>query len=234
MRRAALLFIAVVALSLYAVASRAADNELTDQEKKDGWQLLFDGKTTKGWMSGAKPMPDKQVEEGSLNIKEQGAYVSHFDQKFSDFTFACDFKLEKTTNTGLFFRIAKPGDGGIGRGWEIQVKDDAGKPPTRFDCGSLYEYLAPTKQMAKPAGEWNHIEVTAVGPKVSVTLNGEKVLDANMDDWTTAGKNPDGSPNKFKWTLKEMPREGYIGLSFHDKNKSAWYKNIKVKDLAKK
>ena len=46
-------------------------------------------------------------------------------------------------------------------------------------------------------------------------------------------KNPDGSKNKFKWILKDMPREGYIGLSFHDKGKNCWYKNLKVKELGK-
>jgi len=234
MRRAFGLFLGVVALSMFAGFSRAADNELTEQEKKDGWVLMFDGKTTKGWMCGTKPMPEKQLEEGAINVKDQGAYVAHFDQKFSDFSFQCDVKFDKTTNTGLFFRIAKPGDGGIGRGWEIQVKDDAGKPVSRHECGSLYEYKAPTKMTVKPAGEWSHFEVTAVGPKVTVSINGEQVLEANLDDWTTAGKNPDGSTNKFKWALKDQPREGYIGLSFHDKGKSAWYKNIKVKDLAAK
>ncbi|HSI36561.1 MAG TPA: DUF1080 domain-containing protein [Tepidisphaeraceae bacterium] len=214
-----------------ALPARAADNELTEQEKADGWILMFDGKTAKGWIAGKAPMPDKQVEDGTLNVKDQGAYVAHYEKPFKDFVFKCDFKLEKGVNSGLFFRIFKPGDGGIGRGWEIQVKDDAGKAPTRMDCGALYEYMAPTKQAAKPAGEWNSIEVSAIGPKVTVTLNGEKVLDADLDQWTEPGKNPDGSKNKFKWALKDQPREGHIGLSFHDKGKSAWYRNIKVKEV---
>jgi hypothetical protein len=219
-------------LLLLTPLAQAADNQLTDQEKKDGWILLFDGKTTTGWMSGKNPMPAKQVEDGALNTKDQGAYVSHFNQKFADFHFACDFKLDQTCNSGLFFRAAKPGSNDINRGWEIQVKDDHGKPVSRFECASLYEFLAPTRQTVKPAGEWNHIEVVAKGPNVTVTLNGEQVLTANLDDWTTPGKNPDGSKNKFtKWALKDVPREGYIGLSFHDKDKSAWYKNIKVKPI---
>jgi hypothetical protein len=223
------LLLAVIVL--LAPLAWAADNELTEQEKKDGWILMFDGKTTEGWMCGTKPMPAKQVEDGTINIKDQGAYVSHYNQKFSDFHFACDYKFDKTTNSGLFFRIAKPGDGGIGRGWEIQVLDSYGKKPTRFECGALYEFLAPAKQMVKPAGEWNHCEVIAKGPNVKVILNGEQVIEADMDQWDKPGLNPDGSKHKFKWALKDMPREGYIGLSFHDKDKSCWYKNIKVKPL---
>ena len=221
-------------LLLLSPLARADDNQLTEQEKRDGWILMFDGKSVEHWVSQNKPMPAKQVENGTINVKDQGAYVAHYDQKFSDFDFVCDYKFDKTTNSGLFFRIAKPGDGGIGRGFEIQVLDSYGKPPTRFECGSLYEFLPPTKQMVKPAGEWNHCEVICVGPSVKVILNGEQVIDADLDKWTQAGKNPDGSKNKFKWVLKDMPREGYIGVSFHDKGKSCWYKNLKVKDLSKK
>lgn len=224
----------VLALSLFLfpVLAFAADNELSEQEKKDGWVLLFDGKSAAGWMCGQKPMDDKQVEEGALNAKNQGVYVSHFNQKFSDFVFAADFKLDKGVNSGLFFRIAKPGAGDINRGFEIQIKDDHGKPPSRHECGSLYEFKAPTKQTVKPTGEWNHIEVTCKGSIVKVNLNGEDILEANFDDWPTPGVNPDGSKNKFKWALKDMPREGHIGISDHDK-KNAWYKNIKVKPLTK-
>jgi hypothetical protein len=85
--------------------------------------------------------------------------------------------------------------------------------------------------MDKPAGEWNHIEVIAKGPHVTVSLNGGQVIDANMDQWDKPGLNPDGSKHKFKWALKDMPREGYIGMSFHDKGKNCWYKNVKVKEL---
>ncbi len=222
----------VVAVGLLApLLARAADNELTEQERKDGWVLLFDGKTTAGWMSGKNPMPAKQVEDGALNVKDQGAYVAHTERRFADFHFSCDYKFDKGTNSGLFFRIDKPGDGGIGRGWEVQVLDSHGKAPSRHECGSLYEFLAPSKQAVKPAGEWNRCEVIAKGSKVQVILNGEKVIDADMDQWTEAGKNPDGTKHKFKWALKDMPREGHIGLSFHDKGKNAWYKNLKVKEL---
>src|SRR5690349_14879240 len=121
-------------LFLLSPLARAADNELTEQEKKDGWILMFDGKSVGHWVSQNKPMPAKQAQDGTLNVLDQGAYVAHYDRKFSDFDFVCDYKFDKTTNSGLFFRISKPGDGGIGRGFEIQVLDSYGKPPTRFEC----------------------------------------------------------------------------------------------------
>jgi len=226
-------WILVLVAVVGAWGARAGDNELSEQEKRDGWILMFDGKSVEHWMEGAKPMDARHVQDGAINVLDQTVYVSHYDRKFGDFDFVCDYKFDKGTNSGLFFRIAKPNDAGIGRGFEIQVLDSYGKPPTRLECGSLYEFMAPTKQTVRPAGEWNHCEVICVGPSVKVILNGEQVIDADLDKWTEAGKNPDGSKNKFKWVLKDMPREGYIGLSFHDKGKSCWYKNLKVKELKK-
>src|SRR3954463_15292235 len=142
-RLAALL---AVLLLLLAPLARAADNELTDAEKKDGWILLFDGKSVDGWKCGDKPRPAKQVENGTLNVLDQGVYVSHYDRKFADFHFSCDYKFDKTTNSGLFFHIPKPNDPGRVRGFEIQDIDSYGTPTSRFECGALYEFLAPTKQ----------------------------------------------------------------------------------------
>src|SRR5882724_11970177 len=119
----------IALLLVLAPVAWAANNELTDQEKKDGWILMFDGKSTAGWMEGPKPMDPKHAQDGTLNVLDQKVYVAHYDRKFSDFHFSCDYKFDKGTNSGLFFRIAKPGDGGIGRGFEIQVLDSYGKPP---------------------------------------------------------------------------------------------------------
>jgi hypothetical protein len=229
MMRSAILAVTVL-FSTCAGLARAADNELSDQEKKDGWVLMFDGKSVDGWVCGSKPMPAKQVVDGTLNTGKQGAYVSHFNRKFGDFHFACDFKFGPKTNSGIFLRIGKPGDGGIGRGFEVQVFDSFGKEkPTVHDCGALYELKAPSKNVVKPAGEWNHCEVVCQGSKVKVMLNGEWIIDADFDQWDKPNLNPDGSRHKFKWAFKDAPREGYIGLSDHGAD--CFYKNIKVKPL---
>lgn len=222
-------FALIASLLLLPVLACGADNELTDQEKAEGWILMFDGKSTDGWKAGDKPLPAKQVENGLLNVAKQGAYVNHFDQKFTDFHFKCDYKFEKGCNSGIFLRISKPGDGGIGRGFEVQVLDSFGKKADKNECGSLYLLVAPTKNMVKAPGEWNHCEVICKGPQVTVWLNGEQIIDANLDQWTEPKKNPDGTSHKFNWAFKDSPREGYIGLSDHDHN--CWYKNIKVRPL---
>ena len=217
-------------MMILALGVQAADNELSDQEKAQGWVLIFDGKSPAGWMCGDKPMADKQIQDGMLNVAKQGAYISHYNRKFSDFVFKCDYKFDKGCNSGLFLRVSKPGDNGIGRGFEVQVFDSFGKKkPDRQDCGALYELKEPTKNMVKAPGEWNHCEVRCEGSKVKVWLNDEQIIDADLNDWKEPNKNPDGSRNKFKWAFKDAPREGYIGLSDHGHN--CWYKNMKVLPL---
>ena len=65
----------------------------------------------------------------------------------------------------------------------------------------------------KPDGEWNTMEVTCKGPLIKVVLNGKPVIDLNIDDWKESRKNPDGSKNKFKTALKELPKSGHFGPS---------------------
>ena len=116
-------------------------------------------------------------------------------------------------------------------GFEIQIFDSAGRAPGKHSCGALYDAVAPSVEASKPAGEWNHIEITADGGRVKVALNGTDVVDADLDRWTEAGKNPDGSKNKFKKALKDFPRRGYVGLQDH--NSPVWFRNIKLKPLGR-
>jgi len=210
-------------------ADDRADNQLTPQEKADGWVLLFDGKTSAGWMSGDKPLPAANVQDGAINPKSSGAYVSHYKQPFGDFVLACDFKIAPGCNSGIFFRVGDLKDP-VQSGFEIQVADSAKKAkPGRNDNGALYDAVAPSANATKPAGAWNHIEITADRSLVKVVLNGQQIVQADLDRWTEPHKNPDGTPNKFDKALKDFPRTGYIGLQDHGHD--AWFKNIKVKPL---
>src|SRR3954468_14940729 len=144
-----------------AGAENQADNQLTPKEKADGWVLLFDGKTSGGWMSGDKPLPAANVQDGAINPKASGAYVSHYKQPFGDFVLACDFKITPGCNSGIFFRVGDLKDP-VQSGFEIQVYDNPKKDkPGRNDGGALYDAVAPSVNAMQPAGEWNHIEITA-------------------------------------------------------------------------
>ena len=71
--------------------------------------------------------------------------------------------------------------------------------------------------------------LTANGPKITVVLNGKTIVEANIDDWKTANKNPDGTKNKFKTALKDLPRSGRLGFQYH--GHPVWFRNVKLKQL---
>ena len=221
---------------LFAVArfAGAADNELTDREKRDGWSLLFDGKSMSGWRIGEDPIPPANVKDGTFNPRNVGGgrkrYVAHYAaRQFGDFVLALDFKITPGCNSGVFFRVADPNDP-VQSGFEVQIFDSAGKVKVgKHDCGAIYDAREPAKNAAKPPGEWQHVEVTARGNRVEVVLNGERVIDADLDGWKAAGENPDGTKNKFRRPLKDMPRRGFIGLQDHLAD--CWFKNVKVRPL---
>jgi hypothetical protein len=98
-------------------------------------------------------------------------------------------------------------------------------------CGAIYDCLAPTKYMVKKTGEWNRYTITCKANKIYVVFNGEQIIDMNLDLWTEAHKNPDGTPNKFNAAYKDMPRVGHIGLQDH--GDPIWFRNIKIKSLDK-
>ena len=133
------------------------------------------------------------------------------------------------TNSGVFIRtgdITKS----VQTGLEIQIFDSFGKDtPGTHDCGALYDCLAPSENCVKEAGQWNHVTIKAKGPMLTVVMNDVQIIDANLDDWTRAQYNPDGSKNKFKMAIKDFPRVGNIG--FQDHGKPVWYRDIKIKSL---
>ncbi len=218
----------VILLAL--LAAPVGDNELTEQEKKDGWVLLWNGKDSDGWVDGAgAALKPGGFQDGSINPKGAAGHMAYTKERYGNFVLACDVKVSKGCNSGLFFRTGSMKDP-VQTGFEIQVFDSAGKEKVgKHDSGALYDIVAPSKNAMKPAGEWNHLEVTANGAKVSISLNGEKIVDCDLDQGTESGKSPDGTKNKFKTPLKEFPREGHVGLQDH--GSEVWFRNLKVKPL---
>ena len=73
----------------------------------------------------------------------------------------------------------------------------------------------------------NQMKLVVNDSYVKVILNGDQVINANLDQWTVSRKNPDESRNKFRIALKDLPRAGSIGLQYH--GKPVWFKNIQLK-----
>lgn len=226
-----ILTLAFGCLILVGAAASAAENTLTDDEKNAGWQLLFDGKTTTGWMSRKeKPLAATHVQEGALN-PHPCDYMLVYEKPLENFVLALDFKLTPNCNSGIFLRTMplapRPGKDVGFNGIEIAIQqsDTAGF----HDTGAIYDLVKPRKNALKPVGQWNHIEITSDRNRLVVELNGEKVTQMNLDEWTEKNKRPDGTPHKFDVVYKEHPRKGYIGLQDHGSD--CWYRHIKLKVL---
>jgi hypothetical protein len=221
----------ILAVASLVPAARAADNQLTPQEKKAGWILLFDGKSLDDWMA-ADGQPSKRAPEaGSINPHQAGHYMLVHKELWENFILALDFKISPHCNSGIFVRTyplaARPGlDVGF-NGIEMAIDDTTGAG--YHDTGALYDLVKPTRNALKPAGEWNHVEITCNRNLIAVKLNGQKVTRLNLDEWTEPGKRPDGTPHKFPQAFKDHPRKGYIGLQDHGAD--CWFKNIKLKPL---
>ena len=154
--------------------------------------------------------------------------------KFEDFILELEYKLSEGANSGIFYRTDK--NDPVQKGFEIQLMDNKGfqkkakkvLPPRKLN-GSFYDGVAPNGDYSKPVGQWNQAKLVCNGPIVSFDLNGKNAFRINLNDWKEAGKNPDGSTNKFKTALKDLPRIGRIGFQNH--GQVVWFRNIKIKEL---
>lgn len=224
-------FLAVIASMFVAAGLSAADNTLTAQEKKDGWLLLFDGATTKGWMSPKeKPIAAKHVQDGSLN-PHPCDYMLTSEKTWENYKLTLDFKISAKCNSGIFVRTfpltPRPKKDVGFNGIEIAIDDT--KTAGYHDAGAIYDLVKPTKNAQKPVGEWNHIVITSHGNLLTIELNGETVSRMNFDEWPEQNKRPDGSTHKFDVAYKTHPRKGHIGLQDHGRD--CWFKNIKLLPL---
>lgn len=187
------------------------------------WKKLFDGQTLNGWTA----EDDKAVwvvENGAIHCKGGGGGYLRSNEQYENFTLACEFRVDKDTNSGVFVRWSDIKDP-VNTGIEIQVLDSAGKAtPDKHDSGAIYDLVAPTRNTMKPAGEWNRMVVTCDGPAIGVRLNSARVADIDLSRYTKPGKNPDGTDNKFKFAMASLPRRGYVGLQNH--GHSVWYRNL--------
>src|SRR5262245_5958691 len=95
---------------LTAAPLRAADNELTPEEKANGTVLLFDGKSVSGWLANrtGQPIPDRSVQDGALNSFKTGGSLVYSQAKYGNFVFNCDFKVSPKCNSGIFIRVGDP------------------------------------------------------------------------------------------------------------------------------
>ena len=205
-------------LALTATVTFAADHPDTSSWKNLFATDLSNAVDASGWQFDGKELVAKNHD--TLWTKDS----------YGDFVLDLEFKVAKESNSGVFLRSGDIKN--VLAALEIQVHESADGSKYGM-LGAIYDAMPPSKAVGKAVGEWNRYTITCKGPQVTVVLNGETIIDANLDNWPEAGKNPDGTPNKFKKALKDYARSGPIGLQgLHGKAQApVWYRNLKIKAL---
>lgn len=224
---------AVVVAWLASSGVAEADNALTPDEKAAGWVLLFDGRTLDGWTTSTGAASKTPVDRalGAINPHKCGGYMLIHKDVHGDFKLALDFKIGKGCNSGVFIRTfplaPRPGKDVGFNGIEVAVDDTT--TAGDHDTGALYDLVKPSVNAMKPVGRWNRMVITCDGPRIIIEVNGKVVTRADLDEWTTPNRRPDGSEHKFDVAYKDHPRRGFIGLQDH--GSPCWYKNVKLLPL---
>jgi len=197
-----------------------AQNTLTPREKKDGFQLLFDGKSLNNWQT-VKRRPNNSswtVENGILTYDKGESWLATNDTYY-DFVLRLEYKTAEKTDSGIFVNASAAGNPGA-TGVEVNLISDNGKPATPRSSGSLWDIAAPEDNMAKPDGEWNTMEIAVHERRLTTVWNGKPGLDVNLDD-----------PQYPK--LAGRGSYGHIGLQAHAFGEPAAFRNIRIKVIRK-
>ncbi|MDR2138596.1 MAG: DUF1080 domain-containing protein [Tannerella sp.] len=202
--------------------------QLSEEEKKAGFKILFDGTNMHEWMGN---LLNYTMEDGCIVMDpDKTGAKSHANlytkEEYANFIFRFEFQLTPAANNGLGIRTPIDGDAAY-IGMELQILDN--EHPVYKDLheyqyhGSVYGILPAKRGFLKPTGEWNAQEVIADGDHIKVTLNGTVILDGNIREATKNGT-PDGKehPGLFN-------RSGHIGFLGH--GSPLKFRNIRIKPL---
>jgi Domain of Unknown Function (DUF1080) len=226
--------IVLVGLFFAALSLQAEENVLTEQEKSEGWTLLWDGSTTAGWRSiktNAFPEKGWEIKDGTLSVLSQ-VYAGDIitENVYSNFTLKLEFKLTKAANSGIKYMFNSKLNGGTTLEFQLLDPDhpDAklGKNGNR-KTGSLYDVIpAPTAKL-RPVGEWNCVQLVCNGKQVEHWLNGEKLISFERGSEAFRAAVAESKFKKAKnWG---EAASGHILLQDHGDYVS--YRNIKIKVL---
>lgn len=216
-----------------AQANRSRPHELTEAEKKAGWKLLFDGKTTTGWRGFQKKAFPNQgwvVQDGCLKHEAKGGGGDIITTgQYDNFELELDWRIARGGNSGIMYRVSEDEPQTWHTGPEYQILDDDkhpdGKNP-KTSAASVYGLIAPQNKVLRPVGEFNHTRIVVEGNHVEHWLNGKKVVEYNLNS-DEFKKLVDAS--KFK-NLSRFGRiaKGYIALQDH--GDEVWYCHIKLRE----
>jgi hypothetical protein len=218
-------------------------NSLSPTEKDSGWEILFDGKSTDKWHNYGKQNVGNEwkIEDGVLHLdasakdKEGGDLVTN--EEYGNFDLKLDWKISEKGNSGIIFYVhedAAKYPETYQTGIEMQILDNG--TPTRLGqpdgklythrAGDLYDLLA-SKEVAKPLGQWNQVEIKSVNGKLDFYMNGVHTLSTHIwdDNWQKMV-----AISKFK-KMSDFAsfKKGKIALQNHGDD--VWFRNIRIKRL---
>jgi hypothetical protein len=226
-------------LTIFTIHTMAqAPNTLSAKEKSDGWKLLFDGKTTKGWRNyNSKDIGSAwKINDESLYLDRSNKDLKGGDiiteGEYENYEFTYDWKISKCGNSGLIFDVVESEKNKYVwfTGPEMQVLDNACHPDAKIikhRAGDLYDLISCSTETVKPAEEWNSARIVSNNSHYEFYLNGTKVVEFTMHtpEWDAMVK-----ASKFK----DMPefgkaKKGHFALQDH--GDPVWFRNIKIKEL---
>ena len=230
--------------SAVAPQKNCIPNSISEQEKREGWKLLWDGKTTEGWRGARlKSFPEKgwTIENGILKVlKSDGGESTNggdivSTQKYKNFELTVDFKITPAANSGIKYFVDTELNQGAGSsiGCEFQILDDERHPDAKLGVagnrklGSLYDLIPPSSNKPYRNGFFNTARIVVKDKHVEHWLNGVKVVeyerDTQMFDALVAY-------SKYSiWPNFGNAATGHILLQDH--GDEVWFQNIKIKEL---
>lgn len=198
---------------------------LSEEEKKEGFEMLFDGTNLDKWTSSPAYEID---EEGSIRSVPEAKFGKNIytKEEYGDFIYRFEFKLTPGANNGVGIRAPLDTDAAY-HGHEIQILDDDAEVYKNLQNhqyhGSVYGIIAAKRGSLKPMGEWNQEEIRIQGDKIKVTVNGIVIVDGDLKEASKNGtldkKNHPGLDRK----------SGHIGFLGH--GTEVFLRNIRVKKL---
>jgi hypothetical protein len=230
---------------LAPVKTGLAPNTLTDGERAEGWQLLWDGHTSWGWRSAKDeefPKGGWEIRNGELSVVETGGAESRgggdivTDREFEAFDLKVEFRLTAGANSGIKYYVDTGLNKGEGSaiGLEFQLLDDATHPDAKAGrdgnrtIASLYDLIAAAAdKRVKPIGEWNEARVVSKGRHVEHWLNGAKVLE--YERGSEAFRKLVAASKYEVWPAFGEKASGPILLQDHGNRVS--FRNVKIRPL---
>ena len=209
-----------LALSLFLAAAVTAE----DKKEEEGFASIFDGQSLKGWQGGTGAYEVK--DEAIVCLKDGKGGNLYTEKEYANFVFRFEFKLTPGANNGIGIRAPREGDAAF-VGMEIQILDD-GHPSYKGlqdyqTHGSVYGVLPAKRGFLKKTGEWNTEDITCDGKHVKVVLNGETIVDGDIEKAST----PHTLDKREHPGLKR--EKGYICFCGHGAHVE--FRNLRVKEL---